>query len=261
MKVLIVYAHPEPSSFCHALLERGLAELAETGNAVRVSDLYALDFEPVASGDDFDRRRFPERLHYDREQRFSHEHGSFRSDIQAEIDKLLWCDLLILHFPLWWFAMPAILKGWIDRVFVNGAVYGKGRRYDTGGLCGRRAMVVTTTAAYEAMCAESGLVGALDVILWPIQNGTLAYAGFEVLPPFVAWSPVYVDDATRRGYLDDYAERLRRLDATEPLFFHPLADFGPDWRLKPGVEPRTVGQAGRGAPAGAPPSHPLGHLL
>ena len=103
-------------------------------------------------------------------------------DISGEIEKLFWCDTLILQFPLWWFSVPAIMKGWIDRVFVNGAVYGGGRRYDTGGLAGRRAMVVTSTAAYPDMCAADGLVGALDVILWPIQNGALAYAGCKVLP-------------------------------------------------------------------------------
>ena len=150
--------------------------------------------------------------------------------------------LLILQFPLWWFSVPAIMTGWIDRVFVNGAVYGAGRRYDTGGLKGRRAMVVTSIAAYEGMCAPDGLVGALDVVLWPIQNGTFAYAGCAVLPPFVSWNVYFVDEATRRGYLDDYAARMRTLETTEPMFFHPLCDFGADWRLKPGVEARAAGQ-------------------
>lgn len=242
MKVLIVYAHPEPNSFNGALLRRSEQELLALGHEVKISDLYAMRFQPVASGEDFHKRRFPERLHYDREQKFSHEHRSLSPDIAAELEKLIWCDTLILQFPLWWFSVPAIMKGWIDRVFVNGAVYGKGRRYDTGGLKGRRAMVVTSTAAYEDMAAADGLVGALDVILWPIQNGTLAYAGFDVLPPFVSWSAVYVDAETRSRYLDDYAARLGALETTQPLFFHRLEDFGPDWRLKPGVVGRAVGQ-------------------
>lgn len=52
----------------------------------------------------------------------------------------------------------------------------------------------------------------------------------------------FVDEATRHRYLDDYAARLRQLEATEPLFFHPLQDFGPNWRLKPGVMAKAVGQ-------------------
>lgn len=242
MKVLIIYAHPEAKSFNGALFRRAQEQLLASGHEVKISDLYAMRFDPVASEADFARRRFPDVLQYDREQKFSHEHQSFRADIAAEIDKLLWCDTLILQFPLWWFSVPAILKGWIDRVFVNGAVYGKGRRYDTGGLKGRRAMIVTSTAAYQDMCADDGLVGALDVVLWPIQNGTLAYAGFDVLPPFVSWSAVYVDAATRQRYLDDYAARLRTLETTPPLFFNRLEDFGANWRLKPGVVGRTAGQ-------------------
>src|SRR5207247_7484387 len=101
---------------------------------------------------------------------------------------------------------------------------------------------------YPGMCAADGLVGALDVILWPIQNGALAYAGCKVLPPFVSFSVNFVDEATRRGYLDEYAARLGQIETTEPLFFHPLGDFGPDWRLKPNVTARTVGQ---GKPANA----------
>src|SRR5664279_1201255 len=242
MKVLIVFAHPEAKSFNGALLARSVEELTAQRHEVRVSDLYAMNFNPVATAADFLERRFPDVLQYDREQKYSYQHHSFSNDIADEIEKLLWCDFLILQFPLWWFSVPAIMKGWIDRVFVNGAVYGAGRRYDTGGLKGRRAMVVTSTAALEGMCAPDGLVGALDVILWPIQNGTLAYAGCEVLPPFVSWSVNFVDEATRRRYLDDYAERLRRLEQTEPMFFHPLSDFGKDWRLKPGVDARTAGQ-------------------
>jgi NAD(P)H dehydrogenase (quinone) len=103
-------------------------------------------------------------------------------------------------------------------------------------------MVVTSTAAYPDMCAADGLVGALDVVLWPIQNGALAYAGCKVLPPFVSWSVNFVDEATRRRYLDEYSARLAQIETTEPLFFHPLSDFGADWRHKPEVTARAVGQ-------------------
>ncbi len=242
MKVLIVFAHQEEQSFNKALLDRALQELAILGHEVHVSDLYKMGFNPVATKDDFRKRRFPDVLRYDREQKFSHQHKSFSPDIAAELEKLLWCDVLILQFPLWWFSMPAIMKGWIDRVFVNGAVYGGGRRYETGGLTGKRAMIATSTHAWPDMCAEDGLVGNLDVILWPIQNGILAYAGCKVLPPFVSWSVNFVDEATRHRYLGDYAARLRSLATIEPIFFHPVGDYTEQWRLRPEVAPQTVGQ-------------------
>lgn len=247
MKVLIVHAHPERQSFNAAMLARSLEVLASEGHETVVSDLYAMSFDPVATGSDFLERRFPERLYYDREQKHSVARGSLASDIAREVEKLVWCDVLILHFPLWWFSVPAILKGWLDRTFVNGVAYGSGRRYDTGGLRGRRAMVVTSTAAFDTMCGPGGLVGELDVVLWPLQNGTLAYSGFDVLPPFVSYSVSFVDDATREGYFEAYGSRLRRLAETAPIDFHTLADFGPDWRLKAGIAPRAIGQMRAGA--------------
>lgn len=241
MNVLIVFAHHEPKSFGSALLARSVDALQAQGHAVRVSDLHAMNFNPVATADDFTERRFPDLLQYDREQKHAWQRDAFAHDIQAEIDKLLWCDFLILQFPLWWFSVPAMLKGWIDRVFVNGAVYGQGRRMDTGGLKGRRAMLTVTTGCYPEMVAEDGLLGGLDVNLWHLNSGTLAYAGFEVLRPFMAWSIHYTDEARRHQYLDEYAARLAGIEQDTPMFFHPLADFGRDWRLRPEVEPKTVG--------------------
>ena len=240
MNVFIVFAHHEPKSFNAALLARSVAQLKALGYKVQVSDLHAMHFNPLAGAQDFTARRFPDQLQYDREQKYAQEHQAFAPDIQAEIDKLLWCDLLILQFPLWWFSVPAILKGWIDRTFVNGVAYGKGRRMDTGGLKGRRAMMTVSTGCYENMVAPDGLLGDLNANLWHLQAGTLAYVGFEVLPPFMSWSIHYTDAARRGSYLDAYAERMRELETLQPLFFHPTRDFGPDWRLKPGVAPATV---------------------
>ncbi|MGE4360435.1 MAG: NAD(P)H-dependent oxidoreductase [Lysobacteraceae bacterium] len=250
MQILIVYAHPEPRSFNRAMLERATAELRAQGHMVVVSDLYAMGFNPVAAAGDFTARRFPDALQYDREQKYAHENQAFVPDIQAEIDKLLACELLILQFPLWWFSVPAILKGWIDRVFVNGVVYGKGRRFDAGGLRGRRALVCTSTACYPEMVEPDGLLAHLDINLWHLQHGTLAYAGFDVLRPFVAWSIHYTTPQARTAYLDAYAQRLRGIALEEPMPMHRLEEFGADWRLKPGIVPRTVGHrrpAHRGA--------------
>ena len=242
MKVLLVFAHPEPRSFGAAMRDRGIAALRSAGHEVEVSDLYAMNFEAVASVDDFTERRFPQALQYDREQKHAHSQQAFVPEIQAEIDKLLWCDLLILQFPLWWFSVPAIMKGWIDRVFVNGVAYGAGRRLETGGLRGRSAMLAVTTGCFKSMTAPDGLLGDLNVILWHLQFGTFAYAGLRVLPPFTAWGIQYSTPEQREVYLDNYARRMAELETVEPLFFHPGADFGKDWRLRPEIEPATVAQ-------------------
>jgi NAD(P)H dehydrogenase (quinone) len=240
MNVFIVYAHPEPQSFGHALLKRSIDTLRSCGHQIQVSDLYAMGFNPVASAADFSERRFPEALQYDREQKHAVAHDALAPDIRVELDKLLAADLLILQFPLWWFSVPAIMKGWIDRVLVNGIVYGQGKRFDTGGLKGKRAMLVTSTGCYPEMMEPDGLLAAFDINLWHLQHGTLGYAGCAVLPAFKAWSVHYTDETGRQAYLNAYAERLRHIEHDAPIPNHSLEDFS-DWRLKPGIEPRTAG--------------------
>ncbi len=245
MKTFIVFAHPEPKSFGGALLETSMRTLRAQGHEVVVSDLYAMGFDPVAKGSDFTQRRFPDQLQYDREQKFACQHDAFVPAIQAEIDKLLACDLLILQFPLWWFSVPAIMKGWLDRVLANGVAYGKGHRLDAGGLKGRKAMLCTTTGCYPEMMAPDGMLGDREVMLWPLHFGVLFYSGLQVLPPYVAWSIQYSSHEQRQRYLEGYAAHLEALPRAEPLFFHPLADFGPDWRLRPDVTARATGQLAR----------------
>ena len=244
MKVHIVFAHPERRSYGGRLLDTAEATLREAGHEVSVSDLYGMGFNPLAGPADFATRRFSDRLHYDREQKHAIAHDGLAPDIRAELDRVLWCDMLILQFPLWWFSVPAMMKGWIDRVFVNGIAYGAGKKMDQGGLRGRTAMLTLTTGCYPGMAEPDGLVGDMNVNLWPLQHGTLAFTGLRVLPPFVAWSVQYATAETREDYVAQYAARLRSLEQTEPLFFHKLTDYGDDWRLRPGVTGRTVGQWG-----------------
>ena len=242
MNVLIVYAHQEPRSFNAALLEQAQVSLARLGHTCVVRDLYGIAFNPIASGADFIDRADPEILRYDREQKAAALHRGFAAEVQTEINHLLWADALILQFPLYWFSLPAIMKGWIDRVFVDGIVYGNGRWYDRGVMKGKRAMIAMTTGCYPSMCGPDGINGNLDMMLWPVQNGTLRFVGFDVLPPFVAWSVAHKDGAARLEDLKRYDQRIVDWANTEPLPFNSRDDFGADWRLKAGVAPVAVGQ-------------------
>ena len=209
MKVLIVHAHPEPQSFTAALRDQAVSTLQEQGHAVQVSDLYAMQWNPVASAADFSTRENPDYLVYALEQRLGVKKQSIAADIQAELDKLLWADLLILNFPIFWFSAPAMLKGWIDRVLVSGVCYGGKRFYDQGGLAGKRALVTVTLGGREHMFGEGAIHGPLEEMLRPILRGTLAYVGYEVLAPFVAWHVPYISDEARREFLLGYARRLQ----------------------------------------------------
>lgn len=231
MNVLIVHAHNEPRSFNSALKDCAVEQLSAAGHEVQVSDLHAMDWNPVASAADFGSRANPDYLVYALEQRHNYEAGTLAPDIAAEIAKVQWCDLLILNFPLYWFSTPAILKGWIDRVMISGVFYGGKRIYDRGGMCGKRALVTLTLGGREHMFGAGAIHGEIHTLLRPLLQGSLAYCGFAVLPPFIGYHVPYVSTEARGQILADYRQHLATLDNLEALRFPSLADY--DERLLP----------------------------
>jgi len=149
MRALIVYAHHEPSSFNASMRDVARSRLTADGHHVRVSDLYAMGFDPVSDRRNFTTIANAERLDQQEEERLASTANGFAKDVAREIEKLLWCDLLILQFPVWWMGPPAILKGWIDRVFALGVAYGGGRWFDRGRLSGKSAMLAITVGGDE----------------------------------------------------------------------------------------------------------------
>jgi NAD(P)H dehydrogenase (quinone) len=217
MKVFLVHAHPEPASFNGAMRDLAVSTLTAAGHEVRVSDLYAMGFDPVLGRHDFLEATDPRYFKPQREQLHASEHGAFAPDVAAEIEKLFWADFLLFGFPLWWFSLPAILKGWVDRVFVMGAVYGGGRIYGSGVLEGRRAMLALTTGGPAASFAPGGVNGEIEQLLFPIQHGMLHFVGMEVLPPFVAYGAARQTSEERQATLEAYRARLLALETTAPL--------------------------------------------
>ncbi len=240
MNVLIVYAHPEPTSFNGAMKEVALETLTSLGHSIEVSDLYAMGWNAIAGPADMaGPQSETTRFSLAREQTVAMENGTIAADIAAEQAKLTRADLVIFQFPIWWFGMPAIMKGWADRVFARGFAYLPGRKYDTGMFKGKRAMIATSTGTSADTYAPDGIDGDMLTVLWPIHNGLLRYTGFDVLPPYIAYMPAREDDATRTKQLTAYRQRLETVDQTPHLFFHPAEDYGPNERLKPGVLARS----------------------
>lgn len=211
MNVLSVYAHHEPSSFSAALLHAAVSGLREGGHRVEVSDLYAMRFDPVS-----DRRNFAsvfdaERLSQQAEEAHASRGGGFAPGLEREMLKLRRSDLLMLHFPIWWLGMPAILKGWIDRVFAVGVAYGGGRYFDSGIMKGRSAMCVVSVGGTEKDYDASGKYAPIGQVLYPIHRGVFEFTGYRVLPPFVAYAPDRADAAQRQEYLDALRARMAAL--------------------------------------------------
>jgi NAD(P)H dehydrogenase (quinone) len=240
VNILIVYAHPEPKSFNGTMKDLAVETLRSARHEVVVSDLYAMRFHAVVGPDDFlGERADPNFLSIAKEQTKAVQTETIAPDIVAEQEKLNRADLLILQFPIWWFGMPAILKGWADRVFARGFAYIAGRKYDTGMLRGKTAMIVTTTGTSADTYAPDGVDGDILSVLWPVHNGLLRYSGFDVLTPMVAYMPGRVGPEARQAYLEAYRNRLLDLEGVAKLFFHPAEDYGPNERLRPGVVARS----------------------
>jgi NAD(P)H dehydrogenase (quinone) len=225
MRVLWVSAHPEPRSLNGALRDHGVAVLREHGHDVRESDLYAMNWDPVVRREDFAYDP-AERLDVLNESQRAFEDGTLHADIRAEHEKLQWADTLVVQFPLWWFGMPAILKGWFDRLFVQGFAQGvldpetgRPRRYGDGGLAGKRAMVITTVGANAATTGPRGIHGELAEVLFPLTHGTLWYSGMTVVEPFVVTSALKVSDEEYMDLADCLAARLVDLPDSKPIAF------------------------------------------
>lgn len=232
MNVLIVYAHEEPHSFNAAMKKTATRVLEAAGHTVVISDLYRMGFKAVADAQDFLERQDRHVLKRQKEELAAARLGTLSHDILVEQERLRTCDLLILQFPLWWFSMPAILKGWVDRVLTMGFAYGGGKWYDEGGLKGRKAMLSLTTGGPEHIYTPHGRNGSMDQLLFPIQHGILYFCGFEVLPPFIAYGPAHLDAPKRDQLLLDYEAHLGGIEGLEPLPFHPLAHYDDRLQLR-----------------------------
>jgi NAD(P)H dehydrogenase (quinone) len=255
MNILIVSAHPDPASLTNALSGVAAQQLREEGHEVRVSDLYAADWKAVVDRNDFPALPASERLRVPVASGEAYNTGALTRDVTDEQAKLLWADALILAFPLWWFSMPAILKGWIDRVYSFGFAYGVGEhserrwgdRYGEGRLAGKRAMLIVPAGGWETHYGPRGINGPIDDLLFPINHGVLFYPGYDVLPPFVTYRADRMDDAGFKDTSDALRDRMRALftDAPVPYRQQNGGDYSiPAMELRPeAVDQELVGFA------------------
>ncbi|VDI06786.1 NAD(P)H dehydrogenase [quinone] 1-like [Mytilus galloprovincialis] len=223
---LIVYAHPEPKSFNAALRDTAVKTLKAQGYNVLVSDLYAQHFQPVISKTDIiGELGDPKHFNYPNEVGAAYEKDSLSLDIKQEIEKLKMADLVIFQFPMQWASVPAILKGWFERVLIKDFAFNFLNMFDEGLLKGKKCVLSMTTGSPGGMFTPNGLLGDLDIILWPIQYCTLRGCGFDVLKPHCIFSPAYADDKQREEMLNAWGNRLKNILTEEPLIFPSISNF------------------------------------
>ncbi|XP_068788079.1 ribosyldihydronicotinamide dehydrogenase [quinone] isoform X1 [Struthio camelus] len=226
-KVLIVYAHQEPKSLNGSLKSVAVEELGKQGCSVTVSDLYAMQFEPRATRNDIVGCLLnSEQFNYGVEAREAYKRGNLSDDLIEEQKKVQEADLLIFQFPLYWFSMPAIMKGWMDRVLVEGFAHKFPDCYDSGLLKDKLALFSFTTGGSREMYAQGGISGDIRYLLWPMQHGIMHYCGVKVLAPHICFAPEYVSEEKRKEMLLAWAQRLKTLWKEEPV------NCSPEWYFK-----------------------------
>ena len=172
MKNLIVYAHPNSGSLNHFFKQTVLESLQESGEEIAIRDLNEINFNPVFSLEDMNGQRI----------------GTVADDVKTEQDFITWADRIIFIYPIWWTGMPAIMKGYIDRVFSYGFAYRYDQGIQKGLLTGKKTIIINShgksNAEYEAMGMDKALILTSD-------TGIFTYSGLEIQQHF------YFDKADR----------------------------------------------------------------
>ncbi|WP_344597928.1 NAD(P)H-dependent oxidoreductase [Actinomadura vinacea] len=211
---MIVHAHPEPDSFSSAQSVAAAQALGEAGYTVDVLDLYAEGWAPV-----LDRHEFPsaeQPFKPQAEQMRAVKNGTLDATVASHLDRVLVADLLVLSFPMWWFSMPAVLKGWVDRVFVMGGVFGGDHGlFDQAALHGKRAVLLLTTGGPSESFQSDGAFGSMTDFLFHIHRGMLEFVGYDVLDPVITYGPAHLAQRDRANALDAVRESFA-LIAAEP---------------------------------------------
>jgi NAD(P)H dehydrogenase (quinone) len=184
MNYLVVYGHFSPTSFNHALLEILTGALG-TAHNVKVRDLYALNFNPVLTGGDME----------------ALEKGTPPTDIRVEQDLVRWADVLIFIYPIWWSSMPAILKGYIDRVFSFGFAYTVDETGPRGLLGDKKVYIVNTTGADEETNSQHGVFQSMHNLT---DIGIFQFCGMEIAGHNYFTAVPYVTDDERRVMISKF---------------------------------------------------------
>lgn len=192
MKHLIVYAHPNPESLNHAILETSVRTLKQNGHEVVVRDLYALDFQPILKPADIAAMRA----------------GQTPPDIKAEQEFITQADVLCFIYPIWWAGIPAILKGYIDRVFSYGFAYGTGEAGIIKMLTGKKGLIINTHGTPKDIYDQMGMTAGLTITS---DTGIFDFVGIEPVGHLFFGGIGYLEESAYQGMLQEVEEKLNSL--------------------------------------------------
>jgi NAD(P)H dehydrogenase (quinone) len=189
MNTLVIYAHPNPASFSSALKSKIEQTLIAKGDNVKVRDLYEMNFNSVLSANDL----------------AGVYSGNTPADIVAEQEIITWANTIVMVYPIWWTGLPAIAKGYIDRVFTYGFAYKVGEQGIEGLLKGRKAILVTPHGTPKEYYEPSGMWKSL---MQTQDKGIFEFCGIEVSKHFF-FPMMGTEQVDRENYLKEVEDYLK----------------------------------------------------
>jgi NAD(P)H dehydrogenase (quinone) len=186
MNHLVVFAHPNPKSFGKGILDTVVKASEEKGAAVKVRDLYELGFDPILKPSDF----------------VAFKEGNVPEDIAAEQEIIRWADVITFIYPVWWTSLPAILKGYVDRVFSYGFAYEYIEGAPNGLLKGKKALLFSTTGTPDELYAANGMHASMKQTT---DQGIFNFSGMEEVSHTFFGAVPYVSEEVRSDYLQKAA--------------------------------------------------------
>lgn len=193
MKHLIVYCHPNPDSFNNAIVETFTEALKQQGNEVVIRDLYKMGFDPVLKGSDFDALR----------------EGNPPDDIKIEQELVKWADAFTMIYPIWWTGLPALIKGYIDRVFSYGFAYAYGEDGSINKLLtGMKGLIINTHGTPSEIYSKTGMYDGLKITS---DTGIYEFCGITPVGHLFFGSVPQIDDAARQKMLEEVQEKAKTL--------------------------------------------------
>ena len=243
MNIYIILAHPEKKSFNASLAEAQRKALIKSGHKVRFKNLYQDKFNPLLTRDDFPHVPKNQHIQFPHAQGQSYKNNTTAVDVAEEHKNLYWANAVIMQFPLWLYSMPAILKGWCERVLSEGFAHepSNNRWFDNGGLSDTRLFLSLTTNGKSVAFSSRGRHGSLDIILWPMLNA-FWFAGFKIIKPFIAFDVIRATDIERNNMINKVIKIALSIDKASLLRVHSLNDYNEDGRLKSKIKSMTAGQ-------------------
>ncbi|PXW15289.1 NAD(P)H dehydrogenase (quinone) [Chryseobacterium sp. CBTAP 102] len=188
MRHLIIYAHPNENSLNHHLLSTVVETLQSRNEEIIVRDLYTIGFDPVLSLADMQGQRI----------------GEISDDVRTEQEHISWAERITFIYPIWWTGLPAMMKGYIDRVFSYGFAYRYDQGIQKGLLKGKKTVIINTHGKSNEEYEKTGMDKALTLTS---DNGIFIYSGLEII------SHLFFDKADKASAenLDIWKDQIKNL--------------------------------------------------